>query len=321
MADLLVWWRKVLGIQNSRDLNAYAGIEYAGLAGVSASCLDAVRRLLQFGERIIEARILTSGNSHCLFLTYDIDRLIAIKSGFSSGYGGEGPSSFADVLFLLYEHGVEIEEYLVASELLERLDCSALSGEDVVAIMSARPVRPRRFFDYIAPFGHVFNDEKTLSGWERFPSVLPFKLIDPRIRDLSLVFDSNPDGCLLAGYRRLEDLVRKRTGLNEHGAKLFSQAFVGPDALLVWKYVDQSVRSGRGNLFVNTYIAYRNPRAHVELGDKGKSILAEFLLLNHLFLLEGEALDPVEAERQVAREISDEREIAAALSELRTRRD
>jgi hypothetical protein len=295
-----------------RGLRRNAGIEYAGLAGISASCLNAVRRLLQFGAHITEARILTCNRSHCLFLSYDYGQQIAIKSGFASGYGGEGPRTFAEVLLLLEEHGVEIDEYAVSNDVLDRIDYSALTQKDVDAILSARPLRPRRFHDYIYPFRAVLNEERKFSGWSRFPSVMPMALIDPRIRDISLKFETEPDSCLLVGYRRLEDLVRKRTGLDEHGSKLFSQAFIGPSALLVWKRTDQGERNGRGGLFTSAYIAYRNPRAHVELDHEHRNALAEFLLLNHLFRLEAEALDPVEAERQIELEQAE----TALLAEL-----
>ena len=145
---------------------------------------------------------------------------------------------------------------------------------------------------------------------------MPLALIDPRIRDLSVKFHAERDSCLLLGYRRLEDLVRGRTGLDEHGAKLFSQAFVGPNALLVWKGLDQSERNGRGGLFTSSFIAYRNPRAHLEPNDDHRTALAEFLLLNHLFRLEAEALEPLEAQRQVADELKDENEIRALVKGL-----
>lgn len=69
-----------------------AGIEYSGIAGSSKECQDAVVRLLQFDDRITRVRILSSPeNMHCLLLTINTGDLVAIKSGFASGYGGEGP--------------------------------------------------------------------------------------------------------------------------------------------------------------------------------------------------------------------------------------
>jgi hypothetical protein len=71
-----------------------SGIEYHGVAGASQECQDAVMRLLQFGDNIVRARIFSYSNEHCLLLTDAIGDRIAIKSGFSSGYLGEGQGDF-----------------------------------------------------------------------------------------------------------------------------------------------------------------------------------------------------------------------------------
>ena len=73
------------------DSTKLAGIEYHGISGGSRDCQDAVMRLLQCGEAIKRARIVSFSNSHCLLLTNEIGDRVAVKSGFSSGYGGEGP--------------------------------------------------------------------------------------------------------------------------------------------------------------------------------------------------------------------------------------
>ncbi|MDO8388028.1 MAG: TIGR02391 family protein [Polaromonas sp.] len=303
---------------HKRELRRRAGIEYGGLAGISASCLNAVRRLLQFGECITEARILTCGRSHCLLLSYDFGQQIAIKSGFASGYGGEGPRTFAEVLLLLDEWGVDVDEYIVSSDVLDRIDYSALTQKDLDDILAAPPVRPQRFHDYIYPFRLILDQQNKFSGWSRFPSVIPFAMVDSRIRDIALKFEHEPDNCLLIGYRRLEDFVRKRTLLDEHGVKLFAQAFVGPQALLVWKATVQAERNGRGGLFTAAYLAYRNRRAHLEPDHDHRSALAEFLLLNHLFLLEGEALEPAKAQQEELLDAERAKEIGALIKSLGT---
>jgi hypothetical protein len=71
-----------------------AGIEYVGQPGVSKDCQDAVLRLLQYGDRVTQARILSSSRDHSLLLTVNGD-LVAVKSGFASGYLGEGPRTFS----------------------------------------------------------------------------------------------------------------------------------------------------------------------------------------------------------------------------------
>jgi hypothetical protein len=274
MARETKWWEQL------------AGIEYMGMSGVTAPCKEAVIRLLQCGELIKRARILSYENEHALLLTTDLGDHIAIKSGFASGYGGEGPSGSSYVLALLFAHDVELDERRVSKDLLARLDHSALTTVDIARLERGRTERPSRWGEYVFKDDWHLDNEARL--WREFPHVIPFAIVDTRIMDLALKFHERPDECLLTGYRRLEDCVRERTGIEEHGHKLFSQAFVVTPPRLSWKGIDEGERVGRANLFVNVFQAYRNPRAHREPHSGN---LGEFLLLNHLFGLENEAVD------------------------------
>lgn len=270
---------------NPRRKNLLAGIEYSGVPGASHECQDAVMRLLQFGDSIVRARILShSENGHCLLLTINVGDLVAIKSGFASEYLGEGSRRFSYVLQLLEAHGAEIEEYEVEDALIERLDNSALTTSDIKKIDATHPVRPTRWHDYILE--KHWEHRRDGSLWEEFPYIIPYAIIDDRIMDLALSFWEDPDGRLLKGYKRLEDIVRKRTGIDEQGVKLFSQAFYPSSSRLRWEDIDSREQSGRANLFIGAYQAHRNPRAHQELENCLNEQLTEFLLLNHLYLLE-----------------------------------
>jgi hypothetical protein len=119
---------------------------------------------------------------------------------------------------------------------------------------------------------------------------VPFALIDARIMDLALDFWNSPDNNLLVGYRRLEDIVRERAAIGQHGAKLFSQAFSPGDGVLTWEGVDEGERVGRMQLFTGTFCGHRNRRAHRELRAHSAELLGEFLLLNHLYGLERDAV-------------------------------
>jgi len=100
--------------------------------------------------------------------------------------------------------------------------------------------------------------------------------------DLALEFWKSPDNSLSVGYRRLEDIVRARTGIEQYGAKLFSQAYNPNGGALTWKDVDEGERAARMQLFTGTYSAHRNRRARRELHGHSTDLLTEFLLLNHL---------------------------------------
>lgn len=282
--------RLTLG-RNKKNLKntTLAAIEYSGVPGASQECQNGVMRLLQYSDRITRARILSSSNTHCLLLTVNVGDLIAIKSGFSSGYGGEGPRAFSYVLQLLDAHGAEIDEYEVDQDLIDRLDYSSLTQSDIDKLDDARAVQPTRWYDY------VFEDDREIKDngrlWREFNPIIPFAIIDSRIVDLAISFWEGPDDKLLTGYRRLEDIVRNRTDIDEHGAKLFSRVFQGPEAKLGWKDIEKGEHAGRVSLFTGAFMAYRNPRAHRELEHNTHNQLTEFLLLNHLYILEKESCD------------------------------
>jgi Protein of unknown function (Hypoth_ymh) len=255
-----------------------------GVAGASRECEDAVKRQLQFGDRIKHARILTCSRKHSLLLTNEVGDVIAIKSGFSSGYGGEGPRRFSCSLQLLLCHGAEIDECDVDNAVIEHLDSSALTAQDLERINAAKPIRTSQCYDYVMERRFAAGQDGTL--WQEFEPVIPFGIIDARITDLAVHFWENPDEKLMTGYRRLEDTVRERTNLDDHGAKLFLKAFSVSAPRLQWQDCSEGEMTARANLFVGAYGTHRNPRAHRELGSSATEQVSEFLLLNHLFRLE-----------------------------------
>ena len=272
-----------------------AGIEYMGVSGISKDCQDAILRLIQYGDRITHARILSccpegSVRERSLLLTINFGDHVAIKSGFASGYGGEGPRTFSYVLQVLESHGAEIDEIDVASDLFERLEYSTLTPADLETIKASDLRRPNRWFDYV--YEEHMNKSREGTLWkDEFPTVVPFAIVYRRIIDLALSFWDDPDKKLMAGYRRLEDTVRKRTGIDQHGSKLFFQAFDPRTGRLMWTDGDDGDRAGKMNLFTGTFQAHRNRRAHQELTETRTDLLSEFLLLNHLFRLEKESVE------------------------------
>jgi Protein of unknown function (Hypoth_ymh) len=259
-------------------------VQYVGVADISARCLDSIRRLLQFGDRVVEAKLLTCDDRHAFLLRVENDERIVVKSGFMSGYSGEGPRVLSEALALLDSHGCHIEEIDVRAALLARLNASRMRAGDIEVIEQSPPRRPIRWYDYLYAEHRVARERHQL--WRAFPPVVPFGIIDPRLQDIARELFTSPDNALLTGFRRLEDTVRIRIVSDKHGAELFKLAFMGIGSRLIWPALSQSEADARANLFVNAYSAYRNPRAHRELAHSTEQVLTEFLLINHLFLLE-----------------------------------
>jgi Protein of unknown function (Hypoth_ymh) len=270
-------------------IKQFAGISYLGLAGVSRSCIKAIMHLLMTGQEIRSAILLTSGKSHCVLLDCEEYDLVAVKSGFSSGYSGEGPTALELVLRLLDQRKIAIREVLVDSQVIARLDQSALKNDDIEFITNEKNIRRGGSWMYYVERENARHAEAK-SLWRSFPQAIAFSQIDYRIQDLVIDFLSAPDSALLSGYRRLESIVRMRIGSEEVGSKLFSQAFQGATSKLTWKELDSGERNGRGSLFSAAFMAFRNPRAHEEKSKGFDSPFAELMLLNTLFLLEADAI-------------------------------
>ena len=268
-------------------MSKLAGIQYWGEDGITQECLDAVMRLLQYDDPITKVRVLTDGERYCLLITLGEFDLIAIKSGFSYGYVGEGPRKFSYALALFEAHKIEMDEFEVGKDIIQRINDSALTNSDLEKINSLKPVRPLRIYEYIEM--DDFNKIKDGTLWQNFRPVIPFAVVDPRIMDLAVSFWNRPDANLMDGYRRFEDIVRNKTGIDETGSRLFTQAFLREDSSLKWEGIGNGEKQARANLIIGAYSAYRNPRAHKEKESRATEYLSEFLLLNHLFLLESQA--------------------------------
>jgi len=265
-------------------------LQYLGIAGFTLPCIKAIAGLFQCGKEIKKAWLLTFENVHAFILHSDENWLFVIKTGFRSGYWGEGPHGLAVALKILRQHDVEIKELEVNSDLLERLDKAHLTQIDLDRLASSKPVHPTRWHSYVFQYEDYFCSSKNWLN-EYYPAELPFGLIDKRLFDLALRFSEEPDSAIISAYRRLEDIVRQRTSIVESSSKLFSKAFVVENSPLFWDLPDVAESKGRANLFCAVYTAFRNARAHRELSPSKREELREFLLLNELFLLESEAIE------------------------------
>jgi hypothetical protein len=244
-------------------------------------------RYLQFGDRITEGRLLSSKGVHALALKTGFGELIAVRSGFTSGYSGEGPRALSLVMLLLTNYDIDVVELEVPRGMIQRLNEACLTQADLELIEAPPPAFGGDVYRYIDPRHSLREFGSLLAG--AFPPVVPLAIVDARLADLAVNFWDGPDDCLMTAYRRLEDAVRQRTGIREHGAKVFSRAFLGEQAQLVWSDLDPREQAARGQLFADAFSAFRNPRAHREIHESPADQLAEFLTANHLFRLEAQA--------------------------------
>lgn len=266
----------------------YYHVDYLGNIGITDTCLFSLYNLIQTHADLSYALLLTNDQTHAFILKDLTENYYIIRAGFTSGYSGEGPKGLAKALTILRKHQIDTEEVLVPTKLFNRLNSSSLSDQDIDFIFQEKIVRPIRLHDYIYPFENEVAQTSNLKRY--YPLELPYSTIDDRIFDLALLFKQDPDSALTKAYKRLEDIVRERTNLNEHSTKLFSQAFNTSNAPLTWTVPDKSEIVGRANLFLGTCQAFRNVRTHREKEESLIHQYREFLLINELYLLESEAI-------------------------------
>jgi hypothetical protein len=270
-------------------------VNYRGSRGVTRHCIDALSNFLQ-ETRETGIALLLSGpkdphgcRSHALLLTLDGLVRLVIPDGFASGYGGTGPAGLSTAIALLHSRNWDINEVEVAEVLFERVCRGEASRGQLDQIIKA-PKKPiSHVFDYLRP--ELLESETMSDVWRDAPVNIPLPLIDPRIFDIAISFWGDPDSSLHKAYRRLEDLVRERTGfngVNDHGAKLFSRALGNDKSPFVWR-VNEEDSVCYAPLFTASFSGFRNPRAHRDPGQESDIELAmEFLQLNMLFTLEAQ---------------------------------
>ncbi|TEU27171.1 TIGR02391 family protein [Acinetobacter seifertii] len=276
----------------------YYHVEYWGNQGITQTCLMSLCNLIQTHSDLTYALLLTNEQTHAFIIKDENESFYVIRSGFTSGYMGEGPRGLATALTLLKRHEIETEEILVSSKILRKANNSTLNDSEIGLLFKQEIIRPIRLHDYIYPFTTEVADTHKRKRY--YPLELPYSILDDRIFDLALLFKQDPDSALLKAYKRLEDIIRDRTDLTEHSSKLFSQAFQGDNALLTWNAPDIGEIKGRTNLFTGTYMAFRNARAHRESTENYAQMFREFLLVNELYLLEGEAIERSSLEEPIS---------------------
>ena len=185
----------------------FVEVQYIGVSGRTNPCKRAIINFVHSGMPINEVKILTdnsgSSNKHAFLIISDCDNLIAVKSGFTSGYNGGGPRGYSYVLALLSQYTQNIGEYIVPVSIFERLDECKLTFKDIKQIFSIDELRPARWYDQI-----VYHSEDNPDVFHEFPLTLPLALIDDRLIKIALTFSENPDNAILNAYRKIESIVK-----------------------------------------------------------------------------------------------------------------
>ncbi|MGE8550999.1 MAG: TIGR02391 family protein, partial [Acinetobacter calcoaceticus] len=180
----------------------YYHVEYWGNQGITQTCLMSLCNLIQTHSDLTYALLLTNEQTHAFIIKDENESFYVIRSGFTSGYMGEGPRGLATALTLLKRHEIETEEILVSSKILRKANNSTLNDSEIGLLFKQEIIRPIRLHDYIYPFTKEVSE--TQKSKRYYPLELPYSILDDRIFDLALLFKHDPDSALLKAYKRLE---------------------------------------------------------------------------------------------------------------------
>lgn len=261
-------------------------IQYLGTP-YTQDCLEALGFILQSHSKIKKALLLSCNQKHAYLIT-SIRNNFIIRSGFTSGYQGEGPKGLASSLQLLLKYNIDIEEIIIAKKIMKKINHSSLSDADIEKILTTEVVRPINIYEYIYV---IYNTtEYQIKNDRYYPTELPYHLIDSRILDLALKFNDDPNRSIFNAFIRLENIVQKRVNSDKHSSALFEYAFCTENPPLICKSGDKKASQAAGRLFPNIYKAFRNEHAHNEVSKSLRTSISEFLLINELYLLERESV-------------------------------
>lgn len=262
-------------------------LDIVGSNGITESCIQSILRYLHYGDKIQSAKLLSDPHKrHAFMICLNDYHLVLTRSGFTSGYNGEGPAGLAYILLLLKSFNIDITETKVSKKLMDKLNSSKISITEIQSVFEAKG-------GYLGIDDYIYfsrnRDIRKEQTWSRFPVTIPYKLIDARLHDLILDYHEKPDSSLSSGFRRLEDILKTRTETPLFGAKLCEHLFSGEGSKLTWN-VDMAEKNARANYFKSTFAFYRNRRAHNEGEPSDINDMTELLALNSLYLLEREAI-------------------------------
>ena len=264
----------------------FMNINFVG-TGYTKASIEAVQRYLLFGDKIDKVFIFSCEHEHSLVLQIK-QTWVIIKSGFASGYLGEGSKGFAYILALLENYCNDIDEFEVNRKIIQKIEHNSLQEEEIQSILNGKQQSRAHWIDYILDINNQLYSDFSL--WKKFPVQIPYSIVDFRLIKVALNFFDDPDARLNDAYRDLEDILRKKTGENfGFGSDLIKKAFPSSKSSLQWNDCSENENEARRSLFINVYNAYRNRRAHRKENMMHDEYLVEFLAVNHLFRLEAES--------------------------------
>jgi len=128
-------------------------------------------------------------------------------------------------------------------------------------------------------YGFVIGDIPQGELLKRYPCVIPWATLDPRIIDLALILNRGDSSAVSRAFNRFETTLKERAGNNSGSLRAAANAVFSNGGA-------NDLPSAAEKLVTSVYTLLRNLRAHEEHHFSREEDIRCFVLINELFLME-----------------------------------
>ena len=268
-----------------------------GLAGMSRPSLLAIDAIVNSQYPPRKASVVTwmknrkDGQGEHLFLFWEWNEvdLTVVHSGFTSGYGGEGPRSYSQALCMILDRGIPTNEIRVDETEFDAIEHRKMTTKLAERLRTANdtPIE----WPWIGVWDRhetEIEDQTFWKTWHR--PKLDFDFLDPELtKRCRSLWPLHAEAAVFEAFRIVEERLRALVGGSGEGEdpligeRLITKALNPKDGILTDKSLASSEREGLHLMFRGAYQFVRNPRAHRIVGEDDTQLAVE--LLYHADLL------------------------------------
>ena len=273
-------------------------IQYMGRAGDSMACLLAVDTIVNSQNPPRKASVVTHVTDRrnwqrehlLLFWDWNALELAVVHSGFTSGYGGEGPRTFSEALCMLSDRKIPTNEIYVDELVFQAIEHRRLTTRLIESLRSADAGSVEE--PWHAIWERHQDEVEAHAFWQMRHQPKPdFDFLDPELTErCQTLYPANVQAAIREAYLVVEERLRSMmSGLDDSGDilsgdKLLVKALHPETGNLTDKSLPRSEREGLFLMSKGAYQFVRNPRSHRIVDENDAQLAIELLYQADLLL-------------------------------------
>ncbi|MDE2838674.1 MAG: hypothetical protein OXL97_14400 [Chloroflexota bacterium] len=216
--------------------------------------------------------------------------LTVVQSGFTSGYGGEGPRALSMALCMVFDKAIPLSQLYVNERLFNAVNRQRTTEKMLEELyVQGDPVEPW------APHYVLVDHKRTIDErtfWPKWHTPSPvFDFLDPELAErCGALYSANMQAAIREAYLVVEERLRSLMsdpsddGHVLTGHRLIVKALQTESGELTDKSLPHSEREGLFLMFKGAYMNVRNSRAHRSIEEKDQQRAIELIYLADLLL-------------------------------------